>query len=175
MSVSKEKKSAATEKAKQSPIRMYVVPTITLAIISIVVSGTLAFTHGVTAPIIQKNLEAVEKQAAEEVLGDAEGQALKTEIKSYGGKLTMMVGISTDGAVTGVKILTHQDTPGLGTQPMDPEYLKQYVGITELTADQIKDDDTVEAVTGATISSNAIYNGVKQALSDYNEKGGGQE
>lgn len=152
----------------------YLVPTLALVVICLIVTAALAFTYGVTAPTIKKNLEAMEKQAAQEVLGDAAGVALKTQVKSYGGKLELMVGITEDGAVTGVKVLTHQDTPGLGTQPMESEYLKQYIGLTDLPAKHINDDDQVDAVTGATISSNAIYNGVKQALTDFEEKGGGQ-
>jgi len=157
---------------KKNKLAGYLIPTGALVIICLVVTAALAFTYGVTAPTIQKNLEAMEKKAAEEVLGDTAGVAIKTQVKSYGGKLEMMVGVSEEGAVTGVKILTHQDTPGLGTQPMESEYLKQYIGLTVLTAGHINDDEQVDAVTGATISSNAIYSGVKQALSDFKEKGG---
>ena len=152
----------------------YLVPTGALVIICLVVTAALAFTYGITAPTIQKNLEAMEKQAAQEVLGDIAGVAIKTQVKSYGGKLELMVGVSDEGAVTGVKILTHQDTPGLGTQPMESDYLTQYIGLTELPASHINDDENVDAVTGATISSNAIYNGVKQALSEFKERGGAE-
>ena len=150
----------------------YVVPTLALVVICLLVTGALAFTYGITAPTIQKNQEEMEKKAALEVLGEVEGIALKTQVKSYGGKLEMMVGVSKDGAVTGVKILSHQDTPGLGTQPMQSDYLKQYIGLTSLPASHIKQDENVEAVTGATISSNAIYHGVQQALAQFAEKGG---
>lgn len=150
----------------------YLIPTGALVMICLIVTAALAFTYGITAPTIQKNLEALEKKAAAEVLGDTVGVALKTQVKSYGGKMELMVGISSEGSVTGVKILTHQDTPGLGTQPMESDYLEQYIGLTALPASHIDDDEQVDAVTGATISSNAIYNGVKQALSDYTEKGG---
>lgn len=159
---------------KKSPLMGYLVPTVALVIICLVVTAALAFTYGITAPTIQKNLEAMEKQAAQEVLGDIPGVALKTQMKSYGGKMELMVGISEEGAVTGVKILTHQDTPGLGTQPMNSDYLEQYIGLTDLPADHIDDDESVDAVTGATISSNAIYNGVKQALVDFHKTGGDQ-
>jgi len=159
---------------KKSPLKSYLVPTLALVVICLVVTTALAFTYGITAPTIQKNLEAMEKKAAQEVLGDIPGVALKTQIKSYGGKLELMVGISDEGAITGVKILTHQDTPGLGTLPMKTDYLEQYIGLTDLPADHIDDDESVDAITGATISSNAIYNGVKLALADFNKTGGDQ-
>jgi Na+-translocating ferredoxin:NAD+ oxidoreductase subunit G len=174
MSGNNDNKKPQKTAIKKSPLIGYLVPTFALLIICLVVTTALAFTYGMTAPTIQKNLEALEKKAAQEVLGDIPGVALKTQIKSYGGKMELMVGISEEGGVTGVKILTHQDTPGLGTQPMKPDYLEQYIGLTALPADHIDDDESVDAVTGATISSNAIYIGVKQALADFKKTGGGQ-
>jgi Na+-translocating ferredoxin:NAD+ oxidoreductase subunit G len=174
MSGNTDKRKTQKTAIMKSPLIGYLVPTVALLIICLVVTTALAFTHGITAPTIQKNLEATEKKAAQEVLGDIPGVALKTQIKSYGGKLELMVGISEEGEVTGVKILTHQDTPGLGTQPMKPDYLEQYIGLTALPADHIDDDESVDAITGATISSNAIYNGVKQALADFHKAGGDQ-
>lgn len=164
-----------TQEKKRSWMSMYGVPTLVLVIICILVTGALAFTYGITAPTIQKNLEEQERLAAEEVLGSIEGIALKAQVKSYGGKLQAIVGISQNGEVTGVKVLSHTDTPGLGTQPMTVDYLKQYIGLTELNAEHINDDPAVDAVTGATISSNAIYHAVQQALDEYKKTGGGQE
>jgi electron transport complex protein RnfG len=164
-----------TKEKRDARIGKYVVPTLVLVIICILVTGALAFTYGITAPTIQKNLEEQERLAAEEVLGSVDGVALTAQVKSYGGKLQAIVGISENGQVTGVKVLSHSDTPGLGTQPMKADYLKQYIGLTELKADHINDDSSVDAVTGATISSNAIYHAVQQALADYKESGGGQE
>jgi Na+-translocating ferredoxin:NAD+ oxidoreductase subunit G len=160
---------------RETQMSKYGVPTLVLVVICVLVTGALAFTYGVTAPIIQKNLAEQERLAAEEVLGGIEGVALKAQVKSYGGKLQAIVGISQNGEITGVKILSHSDTPGLGTQPMAKDYLKQYIGLTELKADHINDDQAVDAVTGATISSNAIYHAVQQALADYKETGGGQQ
>ncbi len=164
-----------TNEKKRTWMSKYGVPTLVLVIICIIVTGALAFTYGITAPTIQKNLEEQERLAAEEVLGNIEGVALKAQVKSYGGKLQAIVGVSQTGQVTGVKVLSHTDTPGLGTQPMKADYLKQYIGLTELNAEHINDDPAVEAVTGATISSNAIYHAVQQALEEYEKTGGGQE
>lgn len=164
-----------TNEKKRGWMSKYGVPTLVLVIICIIVTGALAFTYGITAPTIQKNLEEQERLAAEEVLGNIEGVALKAQVKSYGGKLQVIVGVSQNGQVTGVKVLSHTDTPGLGTQPMKADYLKQYIGLTELNAEHINEDPAVDAVTGATISSNAIYHAVQQALVEYEKTGGGQE
>ena len=162
------------EQKKKSRYRSLVKPTLTLVIIGALVTGALAFTFQLTAPVIAENQAKAEAAAAKQVLGDQEGVALKTQIKSYGGKLELMVGIAEDGRILGVTILSHSDTPGLGTQPMQPDYLAQYQGLTELTGSHINEDNQVDAVTGATISSNAIYLGIKQALADFQEKGGSQ-
>lgn len=162
------------EQPKKSRFSSLVKPTLSLVVISALVTGALAFTFQMTAPVIQANQIKAEKEAAEAVLAGQEGTALKTQVKSYGGKLEMMVGISPDGKILGVKILSHSDTPGLGTQPMESDYLAQYAGLDVLSGNHIKDDTQVDAVTGATISSNAIYQGVKQALADFKEKGGSQ-
>lgn len=162
------------EQKKKSRYKSLVKPTLTLVIIGALTTGALAYTFQLTAPTISANQAKAEKEAAKLVLGDQEGVALKTQVKSYGGKLELMVGVSSDGQILGVTILSHSDTPGLGTQPMEPDYLAQYDGLTELTGNHINEDNQVDAVTGATISSNAIYLGIKQALADFQEKGGSQ-
>lgn len=163
-----------TEQQKKPGVFRLVKPTLSLVIISALVTGALAFTFQMTEPVIQANQIKAEKEAAAAVLSGQEGTALKTTVKSYGGKLELMVGISTEGKVLGVKVLFHSDTPGLGTQPMQSDYLAQYAGLDVLAGSHIKEDPQVDAVTGATISSNAIYLGVKQALADFKDKGGSQ-
>lgn len=162
------------ETKRKSGIPKLIRPTLSLVVISILVTGALAFTFQATAPVIADNQAKAEAQAAQEVLGGQPGEAVKAQVKSYGGRLDLMVGISESGAILGVKILSHSDTPGLGTLPMQPDYLSQYIGLTELTGGHINDDPQVDAITGATISSNAIYLGIRQALEDFGGKGGNQ-
>ena len=156
-------------------ISSWIVPTLALVLICGIVTGALAFTYQATSPTIQKNQEAFEKTSAEEVLGGQEGIALKTETKSYGGKMEVMVGFKQDGEITGVKVLSHSDTPGLGTLAMEADYLKQYQGLRTLSADHIDEDDQVDAITGATISSNAIYKGIQGAIKKYDEERGSRK
>ena len=97
------------------------------------------------------------------------GIVVSVESESYGGLLTAMVGIDNEGAITGIHVSSHNDTMGLGTKAHDANYLMQYVGVTKLSgATDIKDDPNVEAVAGATISSNALYQAAYAALSQYN-------
>ena len=67
---------------------------------------------------------------------------------SFGGELTMMVGLDAEGAVTGVKVTVHADTPGVGTKNMEPSYLSQYSGISELTSASDVKKESAELASG---------------------------
>lgn len=174
----------------------YIAPVVVLFTICLVVSFALAQTYGITAPMIEKinkeNADAarafvlpsgadgftqydgdlVEGVTECFIADNGSGIAVTSTAKSFGGTLTAMVGIDSEGGVTGISIMEHGDTPGLGTKPMAEDQLAQYTGLTELPADKIKQDPQVAAVTGATISSNGIYNAVKGALAQFAEMGG---
>ena len=174
--------------------KMYIAPVIVLVCICLVVTAALAATYGVTQPIIDKNTKASADAARQELLPDAdsftavdsselvvleEGKVFATECyvadngsgmvvtvqsSSFGGLLTEMIGIDKDGAITGVQVTAHDDTPGLGTKAQT----------TELQSTSAKDDSSVNYITGATISSNAVHYGVYCALEQYKALGGVQ-
>ncbi len=98
--------------------------------------------------------------------------AVTAEYKGFGGAVKVMIGIDANGEITGVKVTEHSETPGLGTKAADPGYLKQYQGVSEATAGHINDDPNIDAVTGATITSNAVYGSVVEALAQFKECGG---
>ena len=175
-----------------------VVPALVLVIICLVVTAALAFTYGVASPIIAENEKATADAARAQVLpegndftlyegelvdGVAEcytadngaGIAVTSTYGSFGGTLTSMVGIDKNGKITGVTVTGHADTPGLGTKAMEVDYLaNNYNGLDSAEAESIKDDANVDAITGATISSNAVYQCVREALAQYeNMKGNG--
>ena len=92
---------------------------------------------------------------------------------SYGGMLTAMVGIDADGAITGVQVTEHADTPGVGTKAQTDDHLSQYVGLSSLGSDKIKAHaDSVTEVTGASVSSGAVHKAVYCALEQYKSMGG---
>ena len=186
---------------KTSAFKEYISPILVLVIICFVTTFLLAFTYGVTAPIIAENTAKAASEARMELLpeGDSfsdagadlyvleEGKVYATEVfkadngegmvvtvktNSYGGMLTAMVGISKDGAITGVKVTEHADTPGVGTKAHAAEHLSQYEGLTELGSDVIKSDPSVQHVTGASVSSGAIHKAVYCALEQYKAMGG---
>ena len=110
------------------------------------------------------------------------GYVMTVNTTSFGGELTMMVGLDAEGAVTGVKVTVHADTPGVGTKNMEPSYLSQYSGISELTsASDVKKESAELAsggsfafISGASVTGQAIHSGVDAALSQYAAMGGAQ-
>jgi electron transport complex protein RnfG len=187
---------------KNSAFKEYFSPILVLVVICFVVTFLLAFTYGITAPIIAENTAKAASEARKELLPDADnftateanlyiledgkvyvedcytadngtGMVVTVKTNSYGGTLTAMVGIGKDGAITGVKVTEHADTPGVGTKAQSEDHLRQYIGHTELGSDTIKKhaDDIVE-VTGASVSSGAIHKAVYCALKQYEVMGG---
>ncbi len=176
-------------------------PIVVLVAICLVITAALAATYGVTKPIIDANTKKTADEARMELLPAADsfteyegdlavsdpdkvfveecyiadngsGMVVTVSTKSFGGALTEMIGIDSEGKITGVKVTAHADTPGLGTKAHDAGYLEQYKGLSELTSTSAKDDSSITHVTGATISSNAVHYGVYCALEQYKEVGG---
>jgi len=94
------------------------------------------------------------------------GYAFRVMPKGYGGTIDMIVGVDTKGRVLGIKILSMKETPGLGSKAAEPKFLGQFIGKTSRSPLKAKKD--VDVITGATITSQAVSDGVKDAL----KKGG---
>lgn len=89
----------------------------------------------------------------------------------YSGDIEIMMGVSPEGKVSGVRILRHAETPGLGANYAAPEMLDEfYKG--RLIADNwkiTKDGGEVDAVTGATVTGRAIADAIETGLENYLE------
>lgn len=92
------------------------------------------------------------------------GYVVEVKPSGFGGEIDMMVGVDNDGAVTGISVISHAETSGLGAKAKtDPEWGKQFVGKSgEVKVS--KDGGDINAITGATITSRAVSNGVTAAL-----------
>ena len=80
----------------------------------------------------------------------------------YGGDIDMMTGINAAGEVTGMSVISHAETSGLGSKATDPNWQSQFVGSTE-DVSVTKDGGTINAITGSTITSRCVCNGVNAA------------
>ena len=158
---------------------------LTLLIISAVVSGLLGLTNMITADRIAEITAEKTAASMQEVLpadsyteisysgeetivaaayqaGDA-GYIIEVTPSGFGGTIDMVVGIGTDGAVTGVSIIDMSETSGLGANASKESFRSQYVGKSGTLAVS-KDGGEIDALTGATITSRAVTSGVNAAL-----------
>lgn len=95
-----------------------------------------------------------------DVVGNVFGYAVSVSPSGFGGNIDMIVGIGTDGKITGVNITALSETPGLGSRVNDANYLSQYNG----TGGKLALGSDIDAISGATISSRSVLAGVNRAL-----------
>lgn len=168
-------------------------PTAILFVICVVVSAALAGTNLLT----RDRIAQAQAQKAEEsrmiVLPGAEsfeerdghyagldgggntvGYVFETEGKGYGGSVNVMTGISAEGSITGVVILSHGETPGLGANAEKESFREQYkqpvgdlTGGISVVKFQAPKEGEIQAMTGATITSTAVTNAVNSAIEQY--------
>lgn len=100
-----------------------------------------------------------------------------TTHEGYGGDIDISVGVGKDGTVSGVEILNISETAGLGMRANTPEFKAQFadkkVKSFAYTKNGASADNEIDALSGATITSNAMTNGVNAALVYFYECEGG--
>ncbi len=86
--------------------------------------------------------------------------------KGYSSYIKMLVSISPDLKIREVKVLGHEETPGLGDQVEDKSFLDQFRGKTLSQIVLVKGEtkENIQAVSGATYSSRGVTKGVKDAV-----------
>ena len=160
---------------------------LTLLAITAVVAAALAGVNSITAPAIEKLTAEKTQQAIELVLpGGGEevdfpetalvstvyasetGYAVEVTPGGFDNTITMMVGVDTEGKVLGISIISHTETAGLGAvadadTPKGVDFREQFKGMSG-SVSVTKDGGEVVAITGATITSRAVCDGVNAAL-----------
>lgn len=96
------------------------------------------------------------------------GWVVETAPSGFGGEIRMVVGLDMSGAVTGVSIIKMTETSGLGTNANESYFRDQFTGAVSALAVN-KDGGTIDALTGATVTSRAVTSGVNAALSAIKE------
>lgn len=98
--------------------------------------------------------------------GEVCGYAVMVSPNGYGGAISMTVGVDADLTVTGVDIISQSETPSLGAKCIEDDFKDQYIGKTQgvtVTKNGAKDNE-VDAISSATITSNAVTLGVNTAI-----------
>lgn len=102
--------------------------------------------------------------------GENAGYAIKVVASGSQGSIEMMVGVDAEGAVTGVSIVDHAETAGIGTKIMNNEPLSSGTGVLDQFVGKSAADGTlavgtnVDAISGATVSTKGVTTGVNAAL-----------
>lgn len=99
-----------------------------------------------------------------------------TSKEGYGGDISFSVGISIEGTITGISVLSISETPGLGMKAKEDSFLNQYLdknGMFVVKEEPEAGEEVIDAISGATITSRAMTNGVNGALVAYSIYTGG--
>ena len=170
----------------------FIIPVLVLSLICFFVSGALAVVNTYTLPKIEKDAAARAKLEMEKIMpqandfielkdipnlprtisgifnaknkaGDTLGYLFMISVPGYGGNINLICGVGNDGIIIRTQVLSHTETKGM-TDPVfaDPShpagaYQSQYIG-------KDKNLENIIAVTGATVSSTAYKNGIRDAL-----------
>lgn len=159
--------------------------TVFLAIVAAIATGILALVNSQTAPVIAANeasaqtaeLEALYPDASnieivEDFTGDANGlvqevykvddtaYAFKVQSKGYADDVIFLIGYNTDGSNSKFAMLQNNDTPGFGQKLAEQGYIDSMTGKNAA--------DGAEMISGATVTSNAVSNGVNAAIEVFN-------
>ena len=159
--------------------------TLTLLLITGVVAAALAGVNAITKDAIAANQEKKTQEAlavvlpeagnlqkmelsgdtgiVSEVYTDGANYAVKVLPSGFDGAITMMVGIA-DGKITGISVISHTETPGLGAvaaaqNAKGEAFRGQFVG----QSGELAVGNQIDAMSGATITSNAVVTGVNAA------------
>lgn len=185
---------------KKMNLKDILIPTVALFAICLVATALLAFTNSATEAKIKAN--AVETENASRMIvlpsgvsysevtalengvtycvgtdnsGSEVGYVFTSGAKGYGGTVSVMVGFDLEGNITGVEILSHSETPGLGANATKQEYKDRYIGKNgTLVVDKTSNEgQNVQAITAATITSKAVVAAVNLASEAFAEITGG--
>lgn len=120
------------------------------------------------------NEEGYSQESIDEVMEakDASGELLGyvitvTTKEGYGGDIQFSVGVRMDGTVNGISILAISETAGLGMRAdevLKPQFAGKQVEKFAYTKSGATSDNQIDAISGATITTNAVTNGVNAGL-----------
>ena len=101
-----------------------------------------------------------------------------TSTEGYGGNIVLYVGVTMDGLLGEVSILSISETPGLGMQAekvLLPQMSEKKTAQIEYTKNGASKEEEIDAISGATITTKAVTNAVNAALKTIQELEGGEE
>lgn len=95
-----------------------------------------------------------------------------TDHEGYGGDIQFSMGITNDGILNGISILSISETAGLGMRAeevLKPQFVNKEITEFSYTKTGVTADNQIDAISGATITTNAVVNGVNAGIAVFNE------
>lgn len=169
-----------------------------VTLVSVIAAWSLAYTYTVTRPIIdrkrnEKTIQTIaavlprfdnrpeqesvkipnEKGGAMEFYvarknGQPAGVAFKSFAPGYGGMISLIIGVTPEGKVYDVKILSQNETPGLGNKIASEDFTRQFQGKGLADRwDVKKQGGEFDQITAATVSSRAVIRAIQEGLAIY--------
>ena len=134
----------------------------------------------------QLDQEGYKAQSIEEIMraenesGETLGYAFTVVTsEGYGGDIQFSMGVQNDSTLNGISILSIGETAGLGMNADTPAFKDQFVGkqVEQLqyTKNGATQDDEINAISGATVTTNAMTNGVNAGLCAFRVMEGGDQ
>ena len=108
--------------------------------------------------------------------GSLVGYVVQLAPEGYSGAIDLIAGISVpDKKITGVRVLRHSETPGLGALAVKEDFYRRYDGKELLPLGVVRaspGEQEIQAITSATITTRAITRAVNEAIAWYHAQGG---
>lgn len=161
--ITKEPIATQKEKAKQEACKEVFADAETFDGIEFTQPDTAAWTE---AGYAQESIDEI--MAAKDGSGNVLGYVITVTTKEgYGGDIKFSIGIRQDGLVNGISILEISETAGLGMRAeevLKPQFADKNVEQFEYSKSGAVSENQVDAISGATITTNAVVNGVNAGL-----------
>ena len=159
----------------QSAFKELVLPVIVLVAICLICSALLAVLNDITAPIIEENTKAETLAAYVSVLPEGTTSDDMTEVENLttdgvlGAVTTANGDVAVKAAASGsnISIDASTQTTGIGSKVADDSFASGFVG---WNGGEVSNGSPVDALSGATYSSNAVFNAVNAAIDCYNNE-----
>ena len=99
------------------------------------------------------------------------GVVFMTSAVGYGGLIDLMVGVNPEGTITGVQVLRHTETPGLGAKITEDTFIQQFPerNLQNTTWSLKKEGGDIDQISGATISPQAVVKALNQGLTFFSD------
>lgn len=100
------------------------------------------------------------------------GTMIKVVGKGFHGEVEILVGIDEEDTLRGIKVLSHTETPGVGSKIEKEEFYTQFndkatEGLFQVVKVEPSNDTEIQGISGATVSSNCVTNSVNEAIQFY--------